>query len=158
AGIGKSHLIAAALAELDPRRAIVIRGFSQSFERTTPYRVWRGVFRAVLGVDKTEDAAGQLASLTAAVTALDPSLAVRIPLLSTVLDLPIEENDLIRSLNPELRLASRVSLLVDLLRLHAQRLAALDETLVVVLEDLHWVDPLSVELLEAMARVAPTLP
>ncbi|HET8985886.1 MAG TPA: tetratricopeptide repeat protein, partial [Trueperaceae bacterium] len=158
AGIGKSHLIAAALAELDPSRAAVVSGASQSFERTTPYRVWRGVFRAVLGVDKNRDVADQLATITAAVTALDPALVVRIPLLSTVLDLPIEENDLIRSLNPELRLASRVSLLVSLLRLHAQRLSALDETLVIVLEDLHWVDPLSVELLVALARVAPTLP
>lgn len=158
AGIGKSHLIAAALAELDPRRAAVVSGASQSFERTTPYRVWRGVFRAVLGVDKSRDVADQLATITAAVTALDPSLVGRIPLLSTVLDLPIAENDLIRSLNPELRLASRVSLLVALLRLHAQRLAELEETLVVVLEDLHWVDSLSVELLVALARVAPTLP
>jgi len=158
AGIGKSHLIAAALAELDPKRAAVVSGASQSFERTTPYMVWHGVFRAVLGVDKSRDLADQLASITAAVTALDPALTVRIPLLSSVLDLPIEENDLIRSLDPELRLASRVALLVALLRLHAQRLAALDETLVVVLEDLHWVDPLSVELLTAVARVAPTLP
>src|SRR5690606_33219844 len=42
AGIGKSHLIAAALAELDPKRAEVVSGASQSFERTMPYRLWRG--------------------------------------------------------------------------------------------------------------------
>ena len=158
AGIGKSHLIAAALAELDPRTATVLSGASQSIERTIPYRVWRGVYQAVLGVNPRQSVADQRAVIAAAVNGLDPALAGRIPLLAPVLDIPLDDNDLIDSLSPELRLTSRVALLVDLLRLHAQRRAALGETVVVVLEDLHWVDPLSVELLSAVARVVPDLP
>lgn len=158
AGIGKSHLITAAFNELDPRTVTVLSGSSQSIERTVPYRVWRGVFQALLGVNPTMPVADQVASVTTAVNALDANLAARIPLLAPVLALPLEDNDLIASLSPELRLASREALLVDLVRLHAQRAAALGETLVVVLEDLHWVDPLSVELLTAVARVAPGLP
>src|SRR5690606_1998931 len=74
AGIGKSHLIASALSELDPQRAVVVSGASQSFERTTPYRLWRGVFRSFFGIDGNMDAADQLAAVTATVAALDSSL------------------------------------------------------------------------------------
>ncbi len=152
AGMGKTHLVAAALQAAGPRDLEVLAGASQPFAGEAPYRVWSTVFADLLGLDREAPAAERAAAVTAAVARVDPALAPRAPLLAPVLDLVIEENDLVASMGPELRPASRLDLLVSLLNAHARRLARLGRTLVVVLEDLHAADPLSSELVEAWSR------
>jgi class 3 adenylate cyclase/tetratricopeptide (TPR) repeat protein len=158
AGMGKSHLVAAALQAAGARDLEVLSGASQPFAGEAPYRVWSTVFADLLGLDRDAPAAARAAAVAGAVARVDPELAPRAPLLAPVLDLVIEENDLVASLGPELRPASRLELLVSLLNAHARRLAGLGRTLVVVLEDLHAADALSGELLEAWARHLPDVP
>lgn len=157
-GMGKSHLVAAALQAAGAGDLEVLSGAGQPFAGDAPYRVWSTVFSDLLGLDRDAPAAERAASVQGAVAAVDPELAPRAPLLAPVLDLVIEENDLVASLGPELRPASRLELLVSLLNARARRLSDLGRTLVVVLEDLHAADPLSAELVEAWARGLPDVP
>src|SRR5690606_25202429 len=85
--------------------------------------------------------------------ALDPDLVDRLPLLGDLLNQPLTENELTRSLDPKLRKTARESLLVDCLRLRAQA-----APLLLVLEECHWLDPLSQDLLAELARATAGLP
>ncbi len=76
-----------------------------------------------------------------------------IPVLSPLLDLPIEDNDFTRTLEPKDRRNVLTAILEECLKS-----AAAEAPLLVVLEDLHWIDALSNELLETLARVSASLP
>lgn len=158
AGMGKSQLIAAALEAVGTGDLEVLSGASQPFDGEAPYRVWSTVFSDLLQLDRNAPPSARGAAVEAAVARIDPHLAPRSPLLAPVLDVVIEENDLVASLGPDLRPASRLDLLISLLRERAASLSSLGRTLVIVLEDVHAVDPLSRELLEALGRLIPDLP
>ena len=102
---------------------------------------------------KDADAAGQIRQLEAALAAIDATLTARLPLLGTALGLPIADNELTASLDPKLRKASLEALLVECVRARAAA-----HPLLFVLEDCHWIDPLSHELLETLGRAVADLP
>jgi tetratricopeptide (TPR) repeat protein len=70
-----------------------------------------------------------------------------LPLLDILLNLEIPDNDFTRTLEPKHRQSALRALLEDCLRT-----AARDEPLLIVVEDLHWIDALSHDLLEELAR------
>jgi predicted ATPase len=76
-----------------------------------------------------------------------PERSQALPLLGILLNLDISENDFTKNLEPEHRQSALWALLEGCL--HA---AARDEPLLIVVEDLHWVDALSHDLLEELAR------
>src|SRR5690606_19248304 len=158
AGMGKSQLVAAALEAAGTGDLEVLSGACQPFSGEAPYRVWSTVFSDLLALDPRAPPAERAGAVASAVAQVDPALAPRAPLLAPVLDLVIEENELVASMSPELRPASRLDLLVSLLDARARRLSSLGRTLVVVLEDLHGLDPLSGELLLAWARRLADVP
>ena len=84
---------------------------------------------------------------------IDPSLVPRAPLLDALLGISIPDNELTRSFDAELRKTSLEALLADCLRARA-----VEEPLVLVLEDCHWIDALSRDLLQVLARGVPSLP
>src|SRR5690606_38371160 len=117
------------------------------------YLVWQPIWRGIFGIDPAWPPTRQLEKLTDHVTAVDPGLAPRLPLLDMVLQLEIPDNDLTASLDARLRKAAREGLLVDCLAA-----AALTQPLLIVLEDCQWLDPLSHDLLEALAQTVAGLP
>ena len=95
----------------------------------------------------------QIAAVDAALSRIDPVLLPRAPLLGTVLNLPIPDSELTSSFDAKLRKSSLESLLVDCLRaLSAQ------SSLLLVLEDCHWMDALSEDLVDVLSRAAASLP
>ena len=84
---------------------------------------------------------------------IGPALVPRLPLLGAVLNLPIPDNDLTRSFDAKLRKTSLEALLVDCLRAYART-----TPLLLVLEDCHWLDSLSHDLLEVLGRAMADLP
>jgi predicted ATPase len=84
---------------------------------------------------------------------VDPEAVARLPLLAAVTQVPLPDNELTRTFDPKLRKASLEALLLDCLRHRARR-----EPLFLLIEDGHWMDALSRELLEAVARVIAGLP
>ena len=78
---------------------------------------------------------------------------LRAPLLALPLQIPIPDNDLTRTLDPQLRDQLLKSLLVACVRAEARR-----GPLLIVLDDCHWIDPLSRELLELIGRSIVDLP
>jgi class 3 adenylate cyclase/tetratricopeptide (TPR) repeat protein len=152
AGMGKSRLIAAFAEQAAARGIRVATGECQAFGSNMSYFPWREIWHTLLGLDDTLPDGDKAGKVEAELAAIDPALVARAPLLSAVLDIVIGDNDLTASFDAKLRKASLEALLADCLRARADR-----EPLVVVLEDCHWLDQLSRDLLEVLARALPGL-
>jgi class 3 adenylate cyclase/tetratricopeptide (TPR) repeat protein len=152
AGVGKSRLVAEFVRRARRSGNVVAFGECQAFGTTTSYVVWREIWRTLLRLHDDEPEATQIASLERELAEIDAGLVPRTPLLDVLLGITIPDNELTRSLEAELRKTSLEALLVDCLRARAT-----EEPLVLVLEDCHWIDPLSRDLLELLAREAASL-
>lgn len=150
AGMGKSRLVAELVRTLTRRGVAVYAGESPSFGAGTSYAAWRDVWWDLLGLDAAADAADRLAERLAGI---DPELLGRLPLLGPLLDLDLPDSDLTRGFDAKLRKTSLEDLLVRLL---VHRAGQGPVTLVV--EDSHWMDPLSRDLLTVLAQVCAGLP
>jgi class 3 adenylate cyclase/tetratricopeptide (TPR) repeat protein len=153
AGMGKSRLMAEVIHVARERRVIGYGGECQSYGTTTSYLVWRDIWRGFFGLDPAWSAAEQIEVLQQQVTEIDPALLSRLPLLGAVFGLPIPDNELTASFDAKLRKESLESLLVDCVRKRSRLMPIL-----LVLEDCHWLDPLSHDLLEIIGRAIVDLP
>jgi class 3 adenylate cyclase/tetratricopeptide (TPR) repeat protein len=150
AGMGKSRLVEEVVRQLGEQGWPTYTGAAASVGSAISYLAWQGIWPALLGVAVDGD---PVPALERALTAADTGLLGRLPLLGAVLGTTIDDNDLTRAFDAKLRKTSLESLLLRLLSLRAEQ-----EPLVLLLEDCHWMDPLSVDLLEVLARAVATLP
>jgi predicted ATPase/class 3 adenylate cyclase len=153
AGMGKSRLVAEVIRLATERRLVGYGGECQSYGTNTSYLVWQPICRSFFNLDPAWELKDQMRELESQLELVDPSLVQRLPLLGAVLNLSIPDNDLTRSFDVKLRKTSLESLLVDCLRAHAKI-----TPLLLVLDDCHWLDPLSLELLEVIGRTIFNLP
>jgi predicted ATPase len=153
AGIGKSRLLAE-IASLElgtlPADAIVIV-HAQPHNRVQPYSIAADLFRQLYGLSEQPEAAAQ--ALAGHADRLAPEYQRSTPLLPTIFGLPPEESPLTQALAPDERRARVQRLAAALLaaRANSARQA-------VVLEDLHWADSASLDILGAGAVAAQNLP
>jgi class 3 adenylate cyclase/tetratricopeptide (TPR) repeat protein len=152
AGVGKSRLVSEFVRRARRRGNVVAYGECQSFGTNTSYGVWREIWRSLFRLVDDDSETAQLSTIERELAAIDPALVARAPLLDVLLGLTIPDNDLTRSFEAELRKTSLEALLADVLRARAA-----EEPLVLVLEDCHWIDPLSRDLLELLAREAASV-
>jgi predicted ATPase/class 3 adenylate cyclase len=153
AGMGKSRLMAEVIRLARRKGMLGYGGECQSYGTSTSYLVWRNIWRGFFQLDPDRSSADQVQSLERQLAEIDPALLPRLPLLGAVLNLPIPDNDLTGSFDAKLRKESLESLLVDCLRKRAR-----STPLLLVLEDCHWMDSLSHDLLEVIARAILDLP
>jgi class 3 adenylate cyclase/tetratricopeptide (TPR) repeat protein len=147
AGIGKSRLVSEVVSRAEERGFAVHAGACQSYGATAPYLVWREIWRSLLGVDLSLPAPELLDRLERRLDLLDDSLPERAPLLGAVLNVPLPDNALTASLDPQMRAESLRDLLLTCLRREAEK-----APLLILIEDAHWIDPPSRELLELIGR------
>src|SRR5215207_1929765 len=153
AGMGKSRLMAEVIRMARGRNVLGHGGECQSFGTSTSYLVWQNIWRGFFDLDPAWSMAAQVESLERQLSKIDLSLLPRLPLLGAVLNLQIPDNELTGSFDAKLRKESLESLLVDCLRKRARSIP-----LLLVLEDCHWLDPLSHDLLEVVGRAIADLP
>ena len=147
AGMGKSRLVAEAIRLAREKGFAGYGGACQSDAVNTPYQTWKSIWSALFGVDPSLPLQNQIRSLETEVESLAPERAQALPLLGILLNLEIPDNDFTKRLEPKYRQSALRALLEDCLRA-----AAKDGPLLIVIEDLHWIDALSHGLLVELAR------
>lgn len=153
AGVGKTRFSSECI------QLAVSNGFSsyvgtcQSYGRNRPYLVWREIWRAFFNLDNSSPIKRQIEILKEQLTAVSPRLLPRLPLLNPLLNLPIPDNHLTRVLEGQLKVDSLKSLLLECVRKRCQQ-----QPLLFVLDDCHWIDDLSAEILAFIGRNAGDLP
>ncbi len=138
-GMGKSRLV----EELQSKSADMksIHASCEEYEESTPYFPFRGLLRSLLEVQQNGDVSAATAQLRGRLESLAPELLPWLPLLAVPLDLELESTPEVEELQPAFR---RV-------RLHgvAETLFAslLPTPTFLVIEDVHWMDEASCDLL-----------
>ncbi len=150
AGMGKTRLSEELLARLRQQGYAVHSGAAASTGGAVSYQAWQGVFTSLFGVSSEDDPAPECER---SIRETDAGLLPRLPLLGTLFGVPIEDNALTATFDAKLRKTSLESLLIRYLTSKAT-----DQPLVVFLEDCHWLDPLSADLLDLAARAIASLP
>ncbi len=154
AGLGKSRLLVEGARLLGERGIRVFEGEAPAFGTRASYAAWHQVWAGLLDVPRQLSPAQQRDLLHDRVAGLDPELLPRLPLLGAPLGLAIPDNELTASLGAKLRKASLEALLGELLA----RLAMTGPPITIMIEDAQWLDPLSSDLLVALAQASTGLP
>ncbi len=152
AGLGKSRLVSEVIRLARTLGFTGYGGVSESSGTRTPYLVWKGVWQALFNLDSAMGIEEEQRQVEAVVHAYAPHRVDALPLLSPLIDIPIEDNDFTRSLSPRERRNILTVTLEDCLR------SAAGTPLLLVLEDIHWIDGLSLDLLNSLAATCTTLP
>ncbi len=153
AGLGKSRLVAEIVHQARLLGMQVLGGECQSYGTNISYLVWQAIWSNFFGLDPAWSLSAKLQGLERQLEAIDSRLMPRLPLLGAVLNLAIPDNDLTSTFDAKLRKSSLEALLVDCLRFRARH-----TPLFLVLEDCHWMDPLSRDLVGVIARTIADLP
>jgi predicted ATPase/class 3 adenylate cyclase len=147
AGIGKSRLLAEVLARAQRMGFSVASGFCDLDLQPGPYLAWRAVWQKLLGVDDTRDGAPPHPALRRRLAGLVPDRASALGLLWPLLGLtPDTTDDADLPPAPQDRAALLTALLEDLLAARAA-----EQPVLIALEDIHWIDAESLQLLQRLA-------
>jgi adenylate cyclase len=158
AGVGKSRLTAELIGRAIGRGLRVALGNCHGAGQAVAYEPWRQIFRTLLGLtgdpgEQSETGHGEAAQVEATVSAMNPDWLPRLPLLGDLLDLPIPDNETTTAFDPKLRRESLLALAVDMIRVWASA-----RPLLLVIEDAHWMDEISLELTLALGRAIARTP
>jgi class 3 adenylate cyclase/tetratricopeptide (TPR) repeat protein len=153
AGMGKSRLAAEVIRLAGDKAFAGYAGECQSYGTSTGYLVWRDIWSGLFNLDETQPVEECIRRVEVALEKIDPALARRLPLMGTLLNISIPDNELTSSLDPKLRKSSLEAMLVGCLRAWAP-----ERPLLLVLEDCQWLDPLSADLVEVIGRAINDLP
>ena len=153
AGLGKSRLVAEAIRLAHKKGFVGYGGSCQSDGINKPYLAWKSIWSAFFDIDPTAALKKQIRLLEGELEELSPNRVRGMPLLNVVLDMAIPENDFTSNLEPQYRKSALTALLEDCLRAASQQ-----QPLLIVVEDVHWIDTLSHDLLEDLARALADLP
>ncbi len=151
-GVGKSHLISAWLRRAVDENVAALQGQADALETTTLYYAWRHIFEALFQIDATTPGHEARRRIENRLQTF-PEFTEWSPLLRAVLPADLPENDLTVHMTGRVRGENTRRLLAELLHAEARR-----QPLIVVLDDVHWLDSASWELAEITSRLpAPVL-
>ncbi|HTQ79798.1 MAG TPA: AAA family ATPase, partial [Thermoanaerobaculia bacterium] len=176
AGIGKSRLVQALLEEVAAEAPLGLIAHGSAFAQNTPLApLLHLLSRAIFPREETAGSSGtgsteeeRLDQLEAFLAEHDLPVAEHAPLLGALLALPVEARYPPLLLSPEARRKRTLAAALALFGALAERTAATGRTgragkaerrpLVLVIEDLHWIDPSTLDFLDLQLRELPSLP
>lgn len=151
AGVGKSLLIADLLIQTDEQdesEIVILAGAGDAIEQTTPYLAWQPILQQIVSRATALSADADIEARThALLNWLDPELRPLAPLLNPLLGLRLPETQLTEQMSGEGRLLNTQELILSMLRTVTEGLP-----LLLVIDDAHWLDSLSIGLVRRASR------
>jgi class 3 adenylate cyclase/tetratricopeptide (TPR) repeat protein len=150
AGVGKSRLVYEFLHSHHTPEWLVLESASVSYGKATPYFPVIDLLKRYSHVEERDDIRTIRAKVTGQVLTLDPSLQDAIPALLSLLDALPEDNTFVQ-LDPPQRRQRTLDALKRVLVRESQ-----EQPLLLVFEDLHWIDSETQALLGSLIESLPT--
>ena len=151
AGIGKTRLIEELIAWIDPREIRILKGHSLAYRRTIPYLIIRNVIYSYLNLPESAPKSEISEQLVRNVTrALDLQAQRTLPFLENLLSIPHSDpigGDLLKHLDPRQVRQQTFLAVRDLFVTEATA-----RPLMFILDDLHWADEASLNLISFLLR------
>lgn len=166
AGVGKSRLAAALLAEARASGLRVLQVRCLAYNIAAPYTPWGELLRSLCGIASSDSQAVRAQKLAHALEQASVP-ADWLPLMAELVGLEAADSAVVRALDPQQRQARRFEIVLDLLLATARQTASPGEQgaagaqqeasdtqpfpLVVLFDNLHWADQLSLDLWQHIA-------
>jgi class 3 adenylate cyclase/predicted ATPase len=153
AGIGKSRLVQVLMEQVatEPQAWLKPCQCSPYYQNTALYPLIELLERVVLRFDREESPSQKLSKLEGFLVQYGLPLAEAVPLFAALLSLPLPADYAPLTVSPERQKQQTLhALLTILLRIAAQ------QPVLFVMEDLHWVDPTTLEWLSLLVDQGPT--
>ena len=147
-GVGKSRLCFEFVERCRSRGIRVAYGQTLVHGRSLPFVTALQLLRSVFGIAQTEDAAESRRQIEAGIGARDSDLHRRLPILFEFLGIANPDQP-VQSIDPVDRNSQLLALVRDVIRRRGQ-----GPPLVILLEDLHWIDDGSGTIVDAMSQGA----
>jgi class 3 adenylate cyclase len=147
AGVGKSRLCLEFVARCRARGIIVHEAHCPAHGSTVPLLPVRDLLRSVLGLGESDPAERVRWKIAERLLALDPSFEDDLPLVQDLLGLPSSLSSGVARESSAERLAAFMRRFI--------RLQSIREPVVVLLDDAHWIDRASDELMRELAAAVP---
>ncbi|MCS6880864.1 MAG: adenylate/guanylate cyclase domain-containing protein [Oscillochloridaceae bacterium] len=149
AGIGKSRLVAALAAEVRAAGARVFTVRCLAYNSATPYAPWSELLRSMCAIAASDDPSTRIRKLAAALEAAGFASTDWLSLVADLARVQVEESSVVRGLDPQQRRTRRFTIMLALLRAAARQSrpeALPGAPVVVIFDNLHWADQVSLEL------------
>ena len=150
AGVGKSRLVYELIHSHTTQGWRVLESASVSYGRATPYFPVIDLLKRYAHVEDTDDARTIRAKVTGQVLTLDETLQDTLPALLALLDV-LPDDSPFRQLDPPQRRQRTLTALKRVLLRESQV-----QPLLLVFEDLHWMDTETQALLDSLVESLPT--
>ena len=150
AGVGKSRLVYEFVHSHRTQGWLVLESASVSYGKATPYFPVLDLLRRYCHLEDGDDARTIRAKVTGQVLTLDAALQEAIPALLSLLDV-LPEDDPFLQLDPPQRRQRTLNALKRVLLRESQV-----QPLVLVFEDLHWIDSETQALLDSLVESLPS--
>src|SRR6266702_2998332 len=153
AGIGKSRLVQVLQEQVatEPQAWLTPCQCSPYYQHTALYPMIELLERVALRFEREEAPAQKLSKLEGFLVQYGLPLAETVPLLAALLSLPLTADYAPLAVSPEQQKQKTLhTLLTIMVRIAAQ------QPVLFVMEDLHWVDPTTLELLSLLVDQGPT--
>src|SRR5262245_7984955 len=150
AGVGKSRLVYECLHSPHTQGWLVLESASVSYGKATPYGPVLDLLQRYAHVDDRDDTRTIRAKVTGQVLTLDPALQDTLPAVLSLLDALPEDSPFLTLDPPQRRQRTLDALKRVLLR------ASQEQPVLLVCEDLHWMDAETQALLNSLVESLPT--
>jgi class 3 adenylate cyclase/tetratricopeptide (TPR) repeat protein len=150
-GVGKSRLVYEATQAANADGWLVLQCGAISYGTATPYLPAIDLLRSYAQIEAGDDVDTTVERVTSRLMMLDPALASIVTPLLALLDLPVEDAAW-ASLDPPRRRRAILDALQRLLVRESQ-----NQPLLLVFEDLHWIDSETQALLDELVGALPTV-
>jgi len=150
-GIGKSHIALALSERLQSEPHITLRYFCSAHHTNSALFPFIGQIERAAGFERSDSSTEKLSKLDTLVaqSTIDPQ---RVAVLANLLALPAGDHFRLEELSPQKRKEKTFAALLAQLDGVAAR-----QPVFVIFEDIHWIDPTSLELLAATVEHVPQL-
>lgn len=148
-GIGKSRLVETVVRGVADPTAVTLDCQCSPYLQNSAFAPISEMIIRRLGLDRSEPAEAQLARLEARLEQRGLPVAEALPLIAPLLDLPASERHPGHAIPPQRRRQKTLETLTAWLLA-----AARDHPVLFVVEDLHWADPSTLELLGLITQAA----
>ena len=145
-GLGKTRLVADLMQKAMMRGVRTLVGNALSTGQSTPYLPWREILNVLFGLQPVWPAMQQAMQIQTMLQWINPEWIPRVPLLGDLLGLQIPDTPMTAGFDARMRHESLTALLSDLLAR-----MAMQQPLLILIEDCHWADEASLALVESLA-------
>jgi class 3 adenylate cyclase/ABC-type dipeptide/oligopeptide/nickel transport system ATPase component len=147
AGIGKSRLVQESIKLLKNAGFQIIQGGCVSYGKALSYHPWIDIFNMVCGIVSADTLSARKTKVRKLLRRVDRSFVKWLPVVGEVLGVGFAETQLTKYLDAKIRKQKFFDIVFDILKSYTRK-----KPLCIVMEDLHWADSVSLELLNYIGR------